>query len=304
MKEGEDEKSIRAMDECIRTLMLYFEKWQLALDRDKTIKEWMESDKERDEFYENTQPKRHPYCIKCNTEMRIIEKIPYLSYDKKERHRILFMFKCAICDLKRAFYNDGEEFRHEKQKCEKCQSTDLKSEMIDQKKQTIYRDTCNSCGYVKEDIFEKTIEEEDLNYLSDREKYVLSEKETGDYREAQTSLNLLRHIVSDPEWGKSWKSEDSPEEVVTPHIKKLDFPDLKELITKVLKKNKYKDITFSNPVVFRRWVNVELSIAGKGLEKKGFLEMIQESLENTNWKVNEKSILVNSGILQCKLEGE
>ena len=26
MKEGEDEKSIRAMDECIRTLMLYFEK--------------------------------------------------------------------------------------------------------------------------------------------------------------------------------------------------------------------------------------------------------------------------------------
>ena len=26
MKEGEDEKSIRSMDECIRTLMLYFEK--------------------------------------------------------------------------------------------------------------------------------------------------------------------------------------------------------------------------------------------------------------------------------------
>jgi hypothetical protein len=26
MKEGEDEKNIRGMDECIRTLMLYFEK--------------------------------------------------------------------------------------------------------------------------------------------------------------------------------------------------------------------------------------------------------------------------------------
>lgn len=159
-----------------------------------------------------------------------------------------------------------------------------------------------SCGYVKEDIFERTIEEEDLNYLSDREKYILSEKETGDYREAQTSLNLLRHIVSDPEWGKSWKSENTTKEIVTSQIKELDFPDIKELITKVLKKKKYKDITFSNPVVFRRWVNVELSVVGKGLEKKVFLEMIQGALENTNWKINEKSILINLGRLQCKLQ--
>lgn len=304
MKEGEDEKNIRAMDECIRTLMLYFEKWQLAIDRDTTIKEWMESDKERDDFFEDTQPKRHPFCIKCNGEMRIIEKTPSFSHNKKERHRILFMFECSRCELKRAFYDDGEEFRHEKQKCEKCQSTDLKSEIIDQEKQTIYRDTCNSCGYVKDDAFERTVEEEDLNYLSDREKYVLSEKEAGDYREAQVSLNQLHHLVTSPGWGKEWKSEGSSEEVATPQIRKLDFPDLKELITKALKKKKYKDITFSNPVVFRRWVNVELSIAGKGLEKKAFLEMIQGSLENTNWKLNEKSILVNLGILQCKLEGE
>ncbi len=35
---------------------------------------------------------------------------------------------------------------------------------------------------------------------------------------------------------------------------------------------------------------------------QAFLEIIQWPLENTNWKVNEKSILVNLGILQCKLQ--
>jgi hypothetical protein len=55
-----------------------------------------------------------------------------------------------------------------------------------------------SCVYVKEDAFERTIEEEDLNYLLDREKYVLSEKETGDYREAQVSLNQLHDLVTSP----------------------------------------------------------------------------------------------------------
>jgi hypothetical protein len=85
---------------------------------------------------------------------------------------------------------------------------------------------------------------------------------------------------------------------------KIHYKHLKEVITKVLKKKKYKDITSSNPIIFRRWVNVELSVVGKRPKKKAFLEMIQSSLENTNWKVDEKSILINLGILQCKLKME
>lgn len=160
----------------------------------------MERDRGMDDFYENTYPKRHPFCIKCNESMEVTDKIPFFSYDKKEKHRVLFMFECKKCSLRRAFYDDGEEFRHEKQKCEKCKSTDLKSEIIDKEKQTIYRDTCNSCNHVKEDVFERTAEEEDLNYLSDREKYVLSEKETEKYRESKINLNQLHELVTNPKW--------------------------------------------------------------------------------------------------------
>lgn len=87
-------------------MAMYFEKGELATKRDKTIQEWMESDREMDEFYEHTHPKRYPLCIKCDGEMKIREKISFFSYTKNEKHRMLFTFECKKCSLRRAFYDD------------------------------------------------------------------------------------------------------------------------------------------------------------------------------------------------------
>ncbi len=304
MKEWESESVIRNNDACMRNLFLYFEKGELAIKRDERIREWIQRDKEMDDFYENTYPKREPLCIKCNGDMEIILKEPYFSYNKRERHRILFMFECKKCNLRRAFYNDWEEFRHEKQKCEKCKNTDIDSEIIHEEKEAIYRDICKSCWNIKEDRFERLIEKEDLNYVSDREKYVLTEKETDEYRESKRNLEDLSKLVNEIKEKHPDQESENPWKEMSPQKRILDVSDMKDLIIKALKKKKYKDISFSNPVVFRKWVNIELSVAGKWLDKKEFQELIQWSLENTNWKVIEKSILVNLGILQCKLEGE
>ncbi len=306
MKEWEHEWFIRGSDELLRNLMLYAKKGELAIKRDETIQKWMQSDRERDEFYERTNPKRYPLCVQCNGDMDVILKDPSFAHDKKERHRILFMFECKKCTLRRAFYDNGEELSHEKEKCEKCWRTELKSEIIREEKETIYRDTCQSCHHVKEDRFKHYIPEEDLNFARDREKYVLSEKKIEEYKDAKWRLGELDKLFKDIDARKAREAQwwEVKEEKVIIEKKVLDVSDMKDLVIKGLKKMKYKDISFSNPVVFKRWVNIELSVAGKWLDKKEFQELIQWSLENTNWKINEKSILINLGILQCKLEGE
>lgn len=201
IKEWRNETEIRNIDAYIRRMAMYFEKGELATKRDKTIQEWMESDREMDEFYEHTHPKRYPLCIKCDGEMKIREKISFFSYTKNEKHRMLFTFECKKCSLRRAFYDDWEEFYHKKQKCEKCKGTDMQLEILHEKNMTIYRDTCNSCGHVKEDSFESTKEEKDDNYVVDREKYVLSEKERDKYLDEKRNLDQLSQLVKD------WKNK-------------------------------------------------------------------------------------------------
>ena len=207
--------------------------------------------------------------------------------------------------LSRWRWDNGEDYVIKPSICDKCWSEDIKHELIQEKKWDTFREICNKCGYIKDDFYKHypIKKEKDPNYEKDRQRFVLTSEKIYEFRRWIENMDKIHEMV-EADKRKQMAKEEWNEEIITPQIKKLDFPDLKELITKVLKKNKYKDITFSNPVVFRRWVNVELSIAGKGLEKKAFLEMIQWSLENTNWIVNEKSIIVNLGILQCKLEGE
>lgn len=77
----------------------------------------------------------------------------------------------------------------------------MQLEILHEKNMTIYRDTCNSCGHVKEDSFESTKEEKDDNYVVDREKYVLSEKERDKYLDEKRNLDQLSQLVKD------WKNK-------------------------------------------------------------------------------------------------
>lgn len=295
-KEWKSEDEIRFEVTKAMNIHLYFLKGDLATKRETKIEEWMKEDRDKDNFYYNAKV-RVPYCIHCNTEMEEIMKQEFFTYLNKGKDRVLFMFQCKQCKYKRWRWDNGEEYKFNKPVCKKCWSEELKTEYIKWDERDIFRETCQNCHNVKDEVFENCIlkEEIDPNYEKDRQRFVLSEKETMDFRQWTHDLESLSEILK-----KDEKKKEEEELIAKRQI--LDTPDMKEIIVKTLKKKKYKDITFSNPIVSKRWVTIELTVAGKSLEKKTFLEMIQESLENTNWKVNEKSILVNLGILQCKLQ--
>ena len=297
------EEFIRFQHTKCRDIYLYHQKGDLALKREETIQKWMKEHRERDDFYYNAKVKA-PYCIHCNREMIEIMKQDYFSYSNTEKNRILFMFECKECDYRRWRWDNGEDYVIKPSVCDKCWSEDIKHELIQEEKWNTFREACNKCGYVKDDFYEHhpVKKERDLNYEKDRQRFVLSSEKIYEFRRWIENMDKIHEMV-EADKRKQKAKEEWQEEVVTPQIKKLDFPDLKELIIRVLKKKKYNDITFSNPIVSKKWASVELTVAGKGLEKKEFLEIIQWPLENTNWKVNEKSILNNLGILQCRLDG-
>lgn len=298
-KEWKSEDEIRFEVTKAKDIHLYFLKGDLATKRNEKIEEWMKEHRDRDNFYNNARV-NIPYCIHCNREMSQIMKQDFFSYSKTERDRVLFMFECKDCKYRRWRWDNGEEYKVKRPSCEKCWSENLKTEYIKWEENDIFRETCQDCQNIKDETFKnyKSEKEEiDPSYEKDREKYVLTEKETLKYEQWIHNLEKLSEMCK-----KNQEETEIQEAVV--NIQKLDVSDMKELVIKELKKKKFKDITFSNPVVFRRWVTVELSVAGKRLDKKEFLELIKWLFTNTNWKINEKSILINLGILQCKLEGE
>jgi hypothetical protein len=66
-----------------------------------------------------------------------------------------------------------------------------------------------------------------------------------DFKQWTHDLESLSEILK-----KDEKKKEEEELIVKRKI--LDTPDMKELVVKILKKKKYKDITFSSPIVSKR----------------------------------------------------
>lgn len=284
----------------LEELEIYFRKWALAENRDKRIAEWMEEDLEIDNFYEKTTINT-PYCIYCNNKMDLFFKDLNVWYWKK-KSRILFYFICEPCKYKRGVWDNGEEYKIEKNICERCKSEDTKTRFEPWKESDVYRTICNSCSYVKEEKWEHykgQTKESDPDYEKDRERFILTEKDLYDFQDSCRRLNNFNelHVKINAE-----NLEKEEGKVIDKKI--LDMSDMKDLILKGLRKFKYTDISLWTPSIKKKRVCIELTLFGKNLIKDEFIVQIQWILKNPNWSIDEKSVQIQLGILNCHLEWE
>ncbi|MDD5376616.1 MAG: hypothetical protein PHH16_00700 [Candidatus Gracilibacteria bacterium] len=282
----------------IKELELYFRKGDLAEKRDKRIAEWMEKDMELDSFYEKTNVNT-PYCIYCNNKMEIFLKDLDIGYGK-EKSRILFIFTCNPCKYKRGMWDNGEEYKIEKNVCEVCKSEDVKTSLERGEEYDIFRTTCNSCSHIKEEKWEhykSHSKESDPNYEKDRERFCIGVEGLYEFRQWCKNMETMKERFS-IETGKEEVANETPEK------KSFDTPDIKEMISKGLRKFKYNDISFGVPVIKKKHVFIELTLSGKKLDEKEFIKQIEGILGNTNWRLDEKSVQIQLGVLQCRIEGE
>lgn len=192
----------RAIREWAHNLMLTFEKGERYLNRDKTINDWMERDRKKDELYENAQAPDDIRCLTCRN--RLTPTFKELWYETDKPDRILFMYDCPNkCLPRRAFFNDGEEWRIKPHVCVSCGSPTTHTADDDGTKLvTTY--TCSKCGHVETDelVWSKKEEEYDEHFAEDRDRYCLSEEEGRKFSEMKWSMEQAGRFMEE------WEQKD------------------------------------------------------------------------------------------------
>ncbi len=173
------------------------------LNKEKTIREWMDSDEQKDLLYESAQAPEDIRCLTCRNRVKPTFKQLWSELDKPDR--VLFMFDCPNkCMPRRAFFSDGEEWRVKVHTCLRC-NTPTNQKMDDDGIKLVTTSTCPKCGYVEIDELvwtHKKEEDIDLNFAADRDRFCISDEEGRKFQDEKYNLEQLAKLSDD------WKEKD------------------------------------------------------------------------------------------------
>lgn len=205
-------KEAKQVNKWAHDMQLYFEKGERYANRDKTVQEWMDADRKKDEMYESAEPPENVRCLTCRNRLTPIFKELMSNLDKEDR--ILFMFECPNkCLPRRAFYADGEEWRSKPDLCPHCDKP-LVVTMKDDGKVSTTTYSCAKCKYKRSEDYTWRHKEDDYdeNFATDRDKYCLTEEEGKEYLDAKWSLEGLTKITKEFQEEEKKKQERLKEE--------------------------------------------------------------------------------------------
>jgi len=203
--EGQEwsEEKVERMKKWLTEYYLHFETGERYLNKEKTIREWMDADRARDELYESAEAPEGIRCLACRNLVKPTFKQFWSELNKPDR--ILFMYDCPNnCLPRRAFFSDGEEWRMKPNLCPHC-STKLEQEEINSGEKLITKNTCPKCGYAKTDELKwtyKTEEPFDENFAADRDRFCLTEEQGKKFETEKWQMEQAAKFM------KEWEEKD------------------------------------------------------------------------------------------------
>lgn len=298
-----DENELVRTSNAVTRMSLYFIKGDRYLKKEETIREWMQRDERSDRFYESAVAPEDIRCLTCGRLMFASSKIHH-SAGLDGKDRVLFFYDCAQEHVpRRAFYDDGEEFKREKPICPKC-----KAEVVEEDKSTdekwVTVVACSNCDYTDTSEIERTVDRPDPDFDKDQERFCLSEKEGQEFMAAKANLEGIGRLMD--EIKEKEKNKESYDKVAK--LKKLKIIELEELLAPVLEKADYIKLQFKNPeiskdvvvpfVAYEKRPDREGYSSSKDLEK-----LIKMTLMDTNWRLMTDGISYRLGMLEGRLHG-
>jgi len=287
-------------------LPLYFIKGDRYLDKAETIKKWMDRDGAKDELLASAKPPE-VQCLKCGSDLIPNFKDLHDGWPDKE-DRVLFMYDCPEgCLPRRAFFNDGEEWRPKPHLCSKCNS---EVEGKNKRKGNVITTTyvCSKCGHKEKDVLDldekPKPEKPDPDFEKDRKRFCLSAKEGSEYLASQAKFEQLQKMVD------GWKEKEKNKELYdkVAKLKKLTVADLQKLLASALKKEEYVRLEFSKPEIGKDVIigfTVQDNKAGREEydSKHQLQKLFKSTLEKTNWRLMSDGVSYRLGILSGRLRG-
>lgn len=291
-----DEK--KRLLKAIAEFGLYFIKGEEFERKESTIQKWMKRDGTKDDLLESARPPEGIRCLSCNSSMDMTYKHLHDWDDKGDR--VLFMYDCPQGHLpRRAFFSDGEEWKHSRPMCPEC-SAELDESEERSNQVIITTQTCSSCNYKNTfdlDLAPKK-EEEDKNFIKDRERFCLTEKEGGNFVGLKYKLEEFSKFIKEHE--EKEKHKEDYEKV--DKLKKLTVIELEDLLTPIFEKEGYSKLQFGAPDMgkdlFLPFTVYDTKSDRRDRDSSLALQKLsRQALEKTNWRLMSDGISYRSGIL-------
>ncbi len=297
------EKIARSLAVAADEIRLYATRGERYLNKKRTIENWTETDKKRDELFENAVGPESITCLTCGRLMYQVSKDLWTNIDKPDR--VLFMYECPLKHVPlRAFYDNGEERRITPDICSKC-GQEMTSSCEKQKNKLIFINTCKGCGHEDRSEINTTKEEEkiDDNFVKDRERFCMTPEEGDKYIDGKYKLKATSEIFA--KMAEREKNKGAYDKLA--QIKKLKIVGVEELLSPVLEANKYIRFKLGEPVIGKDIV-VDFSVHDakdrSGPMSEGELKKVmRKTLEGTNWRLMTDGVDYRLGMLTGRLRG-
>jgi hypothetical protein len=305
-KHGASEEEAKRARMAADHFYVYYHTGERYIQKADTIRKWMERDEARDTLFETATAPEDITCRTCGRLMFVSSKHLNIGSDD-EKDTVLFFYDCPLEHIpRRAFYNNGQEFRREPRLCPKCQAP-VNEEDKSTKKKFVTLITCPSCDYADTQEIERTAykeEEPDPDFEKDRAKFCLSDEEGMKFIEGKRNLEELSKIMEKHK--EKEKEKDVYDEVAK--IKKLKIIELEQLLAPVLEKEGYVKLQFKNPeitkdvivpfVVYEQRPDREDRASTHDLEK-----LLRKTLQETNWRLMTDGTSYRLGMIEGRLRG-
>lgn len=207
LAKGITEEEAKGVKRFAMKWYLHMEMGERYLNKEKTIQEWMETDRRKDELYESAQAPEDIRCLTCRNRLKPTFKELWSEIDKPDR--VLFMYDCPNqCLPRRAFFSDGEEWRVKPILCPKC-DTALDHKTDDNGEKLVTTRTCSKCGYSESDEMVWTHKKDDgvdESFAKDRDRFCMTDEEGKKFQEEKWNLQQMAKFVDE------WKEKDKVRE--------------------------------------------------------------------------------------------
>ena len=295
-------------------LAIYFSAGNRALQKREIIRRWGEDEARREQkkiqqqtFLDKVRPRSDIHCLRCSNLTKFEMKDLYDSDGIRDR-AILFYACPDGCLPKRAFFDDGTEYRPKPFHCEKCNAVVTRTESKRDGHVITTSYPCSSCGHPNTDTIDLTPREEkpiiDEHFVEDREKYCLSDEATEAYRAGQENIKQLGEFM------KRFKDRESDQkfEDRLKSIRSIKVADLSTLLAPVLKAENFASLELANPTISKD-VRVKFtvqdtdSLRSERNAVRTFVASVERTVLQTNWRLVKGSVAYALGILTGEFRG-